>query len=282
MTERRQWLARLAPAGLIVLLAVAMVVPQPAGLDLAAPDRSRAQQFTATLDELPARDALVLLAFDPDLGTYAEVRPTVRAVLADLVRRDATLAVVSLTPEGRALAIAELDRLASAGVAADRVVDLGYRAGAEAGLVQLTEAPLSAGDTPAGDALGDAQIEAVDLAIVVGGGDIGPRSWIEQVAPRAPDLALAAVAPTVQLPELEPFVASRQLAALLGSVRDGAAYRDVVDAGQWRLLLERVGVGALPLTIGILVALVLLGRALATRGRGLLRRGPSWLAPSRG
>ena len=51
-------------------------------------------------DDLPA-GPLVLVGFDPDLGTYAEVRPTVRTALADLLDRDARLAFISLTPEGR-------------------------------------------------------------------------------------------------------------------------------------------------------------------------------------
>ena len=46
--------------------------------------------------------------FDPDLGTYAEVRPTARAVIDDLLARDAVLRLVSLTPEGRALAVSEI------------------------------------------------------------------------------------------------------------------------------------------------------------------------------
>jgi hypothetical protein len=65
------------------------------------------------VDDLPP-DSLVLVGFDPDLGTYAEIRPTVRTLLAALLEHDARLAFVSLTPEGRALAIAEAARMLAA------------------------------------------------------------------------------------------------------------------------------------------------------------------------
>ena len=64
----------------------------------------------AAFEALP-EDALVVVGMDADLGTYPEIRPAVRAAFDDLLARGASLAFVSVTVEGRAIAAAELARL---------------------------------------------------------------------------------------------------------------------------------------------------------------------------
>ena len=258
MSDRaRRW----APGALLVLLALAML-PATDALDLAgSPDAAEA--VTEALDELPP-GANVLVGFDGDLGTYAEIRPTVRTLLADLLERDATLVIVSLTPEGRALAVAERTRLLTGGVDAERVVDAGFIPGAEAALVAL------ASSIQDGDGLVGSPFEGdLALGVVIGGNDLGPRSWVEQVEPRLSGLELIGVAPSVLLPELEPYLETGQLRALLATPRDGAAYRASVDAGD----LEATDVPR-PLAVmaGMLVAIAVLGAALASRLGAFLRR----------
>ena len=109
---------------------------------------------------------------------------------------------------------------------------------------------------------------------MVGGNDLGPRSWVEQVRTRAPSLPIAAVTPTVLLPELTPYLATGQLEALLGTIADGAAYRSQVATG---LDAEGIEPGPQPLAIlaGLLLGVVVLAQAIAValtgalRGRGL-------------
>ena len=118
---------------------------------------------------------------------------------------------------------------------------------------------------------------AVSLAVVIGGNDLGPRSWVEQVAPRVDGLELVAVAPTVLLPELRPYLASGQLRALLATPRDGAAYADTVaSAGGDAGLLGEGRPTALALMIGLLAGMLWLGSLLlgrlATSIRGAGRR----------
>ena len=188
MCERRARILRLAPAAMLLVLAAAWLLPDPASLRLPSADRQATATWTGALDALPDGPT-VLVGFDPDLGTYAEIRPTVRTALADLLSRNARLAFVSLTPEGRALLVTELARLRRADVNPARLLDLGYVPGAEAALVSIASAP----PVPAGASgeiarrLTDDGIGAVDAAVVVGGNDIGPRSWVEQVAPRVGD-----------------------------------------------------------------------------------------------
>ena len=67
--------------------------------------------------------------------------------------------------------------------------------------------------------------------VVIGGNDLGPRSWIEQVAPRIAEVPFLAVTPTVLLPEVQPYLDSGGLPAVLGTPRDGAAYREGLELG---------------------------------------------------
>ncbi len=222
---------------ILLLLLGAATVLAPAdrsdSLMLANPDLAAVSELDVVLDGLPG-EPLVVVGMDPDLGTYAEIRPATRAALDDLLSRGASLAFVSVTAEGRAIAAAEVARLQGQGVSADVVLDIGYVAGTEAGLVRLVDstAPAAAAGLVAdgirsrGGGLG-----AFDLALLVGGSDVGPRSWVEQVGPRVPDLPMVAIAPTFAQPELAPYLRSGQLSGMIATVRDGAAYRDAIDAG---------------------------------------------------
>jgi hypothetical protein len=274
MSDRRAILARLAPAVLLIGLAAAWLLPDSASLRLTGSDATASDRWTAVLDELP--DApLVLVGFDPDLGTYAEVRPTVRAMLADLLNRNARLALVSLTPEGRALLVTELDRLRRNAANPARLLDLGFLPGAEAALVAIAAAPpLPPGsEGEAARRLADGGIDAVDAVVVVGGNDLGPRSWVEQVVPRVPGTPVLAIAPTVLLPELQPYVGSGQLAALIGTPRDGATYRAAVDLGALGQLREQGEPPLAALTLGLLVAVLAVGQAWGRRLVDQVREG---------
>ena len=201
MAERRELLGRMAPALLLAALAVAWLVPALSGLDLAPSERDAVTAWDTTLDELPPTP-IVLVAFDADVGTYAEIRPTVRTAIGDLLAREARLAFVSLTPEGRALALAELDRLEAGSSNPQRRIDLGFVPGAEAGIVELSRGlPVPADATGAiARRLADEGPAAIDALFVIGGNEIGPRSWLEQFLPRIGPRPVVAVAPTILLP----------------------------------------------------------------------------------
>jgi len=269
MTERQTWLRRLAPAVLVVVLAVALSVASGSSAEFANPAASTGD-LAGVLDGVRDGD-VVLVGFDPDIGTYAEVRPTVRALLADVLDRGARLAIVSLTPEGRALAIMERARLVRAGVEADRLIDLGFIPGAESALVALArqlERPTTGGAVVV---LAPAiATEGVELGVVVGGNDLGPRTWVEQLLPRVDALRLVAVAPSVLLPELQPYLASGQLDALLATPRDGAAYRAGLGAPASALAPDE-GPSALAILVGMLVAIAVLGAAVGVRLADTLR-----------
>ncbi len=267
MSERNALAARLAPLLLVVALAAALLAGLDDSLMLESADDGAARAVTAALDAMPD-DALVLVGFDPDVGTYAEIRPTVRTVLADLLNRGATLALVSLTADGRALAIAELARMDRSEANPRQLIDLGFLPGAEAALVALARGI----DGGSQDPIRADLASSPDLAVVIGGIDLGPRSWVEQVQPRIDGMPIVAVAPTVLLPELEPYRASGQLAALIGTPRDGAAYRAHAELGRLERMVDpSAGPSPAAILLGLLVAIAVLGQAFGSRLAAAMR-----------
>ena len=176
---------------LLLALSIAILVGAGAAggpLQLANPDRTGVSEMRAAFDALPD-DALVLVAMDADLGTYPEIRPAVRAALDDLLAGGASLAFVSVSVEGRAVAVAEQARLLAAGQSEDSLLDLGFISGVEAGMVLLVGDALPAGATGVmADTVAErgGGLAAFDMAMLVGGSDVGPRSWVEQVGTRLP------------------------------------------------------------------------------------------------
>ncbi len=279
-TRRRKLPSGLWPLALVAAVAVAWALPSLPFLALGGgPASAAGDDLHVAIGALPDQP-LVLVDMDPDLGTYPEIRFATRAALADLFAVGARVAMVSFSPEGRAIAIAEIARLREAGAGPDRLVDLGFRSGGEAALVQLAGAsitrdlpgqpnPILANLRSRGGGLG-----AFDLALVVGGGEMSPRTWIEQVEPRVPTLAVAAVTPTFLLPEMQPYRDAGQLVALAGTLPEGVAYGTSVAAGG-----TSSGPGRVPepppndaaILVGMLVALGVLVESAAGSLFGGLR-----------
>jgi hypothetical protein len=281
--DRPGW-RRLMPFALLATLGLAVVLPSTAAIpgsgapvELANPDRATADAFSAALAAVPENGS-VLVDVDADLGPYPEIRYAARAALADALGRNLSLAFVSFSPEGRALAAAELARLRREGVPPHRLLDLGYTAGAEAGLVLSVtslvpdEATGSFADSLRARGGG---IDAFDLVMVLAGGDMGPRSWIEQVETRLPTLSVVAIAPTFLRPELEPYLRSGQLRGLLATVRDDVAYGATVEAaaGPGQPLSPERAPNALAMLAGMLIALAVLIQADARRMLAAVRHG---------
>lgn len=274
MSDRLGLVIRAAPVALVLLLAVAWLLPAPAGLSLGSTEGDAAHRVESTLDALP-ESPVVVVGFDPDVGTYPEIRPTVRTLLADLLARDAQLVFVNLTPEGRALLVAELGRLEAAATDGATIVDLGFVSGAEAALVALSRsAPAPGAPAALAAQLATSGLAAADLIVVIGGNDLGPRTWVEQALPRIDEPPTVAVAPTILLPELLPYVESGQLDALIATPVDGASYRAAVDPDPDGDAADRP-VDRLALLLGMLVAIGVVGQALGARAVPGLRLGCS-------
>jgi hypothetical protein len=249
---------RLAPAALLALLALALVVPMPGVLADWA-DAEAVTEFEAAVDRLGDAPT-VLVGFDPDVGTYAEIRPAVRTALASLLAANARMVTVTLTAEGRALLDAELDRLRRGESNPQRLLDLGFVPGAEAALVALAREP-ALSDAASGAIarrIREAGTDAFDAVFVVGGNDIGPRTWVEQYLPRVDAVPLLAITPTVLLPEVLPYLETGQIDALLGTSRASAGYAALASVGTLERLADRSAPPALAIIGGILAAAAVL------------------------
>ncbi|HEX6655403.1 MAG TPA: hypothetical protein VF153_04240 [Candidatus Limnocylindria bacterium] len=251
------WLALLALIGAGVL--IGRSVEGNSSL-LANPNRAAADAVHATFAKLPPRP-LVLVVMDADLGTYPEIRATTGRIINDLSLQDALIAFVSTSVEGRAIAAGTLgSRNPDSG--GEPPLDLGFISGSEAGMVRLVDGALRPGMSgPVASliAQGGGGLGAFDLILVVGGTDIGPRSWVEQVGTRLPSLPMVAIAPTFAYPELAPYVRTGQLDGLLATIRDDAGY-----AAGGRLPLDSDPLpSSFALRVGMIVALAVLLRQLA-------------------
>ena len=256
------WLLLLAGLSIAILAGGAVAGD---ALQLANPDPPGVSQVDAAFDALPEA-ALVLVAMDGDLGTYPEIRPAVRSALDDLLQRGASLAFVSVSVEGRAIAAAELSRLAASGTDSDTLLDLGFVSGVEAGMVLLVTNALPPGtEGVMANSIEErgGGLSAFDLLLLVGGTDVGPRTWVEQVGTRLPQKPMVALAPTFAQPELAPYLRTGQLAALLATVRDDAAYVESVGAETDAANPADRLPSAAAMLLGMLVALVVLAQALA-------------------
>jgi hypothetical protein len=266
-------LRRVAPALVLLLLLVVASLANGGigGLRLASPDRSRVDQLRRVIADLPS-GALVLVACDADLGTYPEIRAATRAAIDDLAIHGAQLAIVSFTPEGRAIAAGERDRIVRAGTET-APLDLGFVAGAEAGLVRsIASIVPSAATGSVADEIRKrgGGIGSFDMVLIVSGNDISARSWVEQVGTRLPSLSMVTIAPTFLDPELEPYLRSGQLTALIATVREGVAFAQEVSHASGAS--PGPIVGALPMLVGMLAALAVVGEAAFRRLVGPGRR----------
>jgi hypothetical protein len=270
--------AGIPPVALVVLLAIASFVPGIAFTGGGSED-GPGRDLEAAIGRLQT-GAPVLVDIEGDLGTYPEIRYATRAALADLMVKGANVAIVSFSGEGRAIAVAEVARLRSLGAGADRVLDLGFRSGGEPALVQLAGSGIGPGPAgPFADALRKDGFGSFRLALVIGGAEIGPRSWIEQVQPRVPGLPIAAITPSFLLPEVLPYRSSGQLVALVGTLPSNLAYGKQVAARGAAFgpgtFAERSPNGA-AIVFGMLVAIAVLlassGGSLAGWGRAAWRR----------
>lgn len=250
---------------LLLVLAAGTLLPAAGFLSLGRARPSGASDLHAAITRL-GDSALVVIDIDADLGTYPEIRYATRAALADLVASGARLGVVSFSPEGRAIALAEIQRLRDLGLGDDRLADLGFRTGGEAALVQMAGSGI--GPQPAGpvaDAFRSGGLKAAGLALVIGGGEMGPRTWIEQVQPRIRGLRIASITPTFLLPEVQPYRQSGQLVAAVSTLPQATAYGALVagrgGGGAARFTERPLSVNAL--LLGMLIAIGVLAASSA-------------------
>jgi hypothetical protein len=224
-------------AYLILAAAVAIGVMLPPGtLGASTPSAPEVNALYSTIESLAAR-ATVLVSFDYDPATDAEMRPLAQAVISHLMRQKARLLVMSLFPQGPALADAVIGPLATQNIYSYGLdyVHLGFLPGDEAALAAL-DAPLSevfAADFVQGRPLStfavsrSATLAAVDLVVEISGDENGVRRWVEQVQSRQ-HVPLAAATSAVAMPLAYPYLQSGQIAGLASGLPAAAQYEKLL------------------------------------------------------
>ncbi len=265
-----------------LLLLVAVVIPLLMGPiygPLDATDlRAGGERFYRVLDgqsvtPLP-ENALVLIAFDYNPATSAELALQAQAIVDHLRRRDVRIMALSLYPEGAALAWDVLDELEGPDyIYGTDYIHLGYLPNQVAAVRYFLDAgPTGEGQsdyksgqpvTQSPIAQGISDLSSVDLMIELTGNEGTLRTWVEQVAART-DLPLVAGVSAAIAPYAQPYLDSGQLRALLVGLPGAAEY----EAQSGRAGKAINSLGSQVAAQAVIVLLILLGNVihLVTRG----------------
>ncbi|MSP12079.1 MAG: zinc ribbon domain-containing protein [Chloroflexi bacterium] len=252
-------LPRHAIASPLVRWVVGIVIVAAVGIPLVFPHLFNAQPvpsagtsaaFQSIDNLLPG--STVLLSFDYDAGAAAEMEPLALALARHVELRSAHLIVMSLNPQGQALADRVLQQLQqnpgptpAAGASASPT-RLGYLPGNEAALRNLPQmlAPESRG----------AATPSIQRAIILGSSAQVVRWWVEQYGTSQHVPLIAAVSAAAE-PDLWPYYQSGQLTGLTSGQNGAASYERLLG------LPGNAMANSESLTIGLVViaALILLG-----------------------
>jgi hypothetical protein len=221
----------------------------------------------------------VLVSFDFEPGAVGEMQPLTEAIIHHLIKRGCHIVIVSLTPQGPALA-QQILRRAAAGYDyryGRDYVNLGYIAGQEAGLRAFGG---DIWDTLPTDYVNGQPLSmfsvmtrikkagSFDLLIDLAGGPEPARWWIEQVQTPSKRPLLVAVTASAE-PNVRPYLQSGQIVGLV---------RGLPGAAEYEMLLGQPGAAiaamdAQSMAHLVIVLCLLLGILSAAR-RGGRRGGP--------
>ncbi len=266
-----------------LLLLAAVVVPILVGPIYgrlnAAELQAGVEPFYAVLDGRGrvalADDALVVVAFDYNPASAAELSLQARAIVDHLMRRGVRIMAISLFPEGAALAWDVLDELATERgyTYGENYIHLGYLPNQPVSVRHfLNVGPTGEGqsDYRSGRPVGQYAIaqdvdslSSVDLVVELAGNESTLRTWIEQITART-DVPVVAGVSAATAPYVRPYLDSGQLQALLVGLPGAAEYE--AQAGRSGRAIDSLGSQAA--AQAVIVLLILLGNLvhLVTRG----------------
>jgi len=220
-------------------------------------------------------DSVVVVAFDYNPATAAELSLQARAILDHLMRRRVRIMAISLYPEGAALAGDLLDELAAKQgyTYGEDYLHLGYLPNQPVSVRYfLNSGPAGKGRTDYRNgrevsrypvAQGVKDLSAVRLVIELAGNDNTLRTWVEQIAVRANVPVVAGVSAAIA-PYAWPYLDSGQLQALLVGLPGAAEYE--AQAGRQGKAIDSLG--SQVAAQSAIVLLIVLGNLvhLVTRG----------------
>ena len=181
----------------------------------------------------------VILSFDYDPGSRAEVHPMAEALIEHCFRKDLRVICPALWPVGPSLAAEAFGKLAPKYDKKEGIdyVNLGYFAGPTTGDIQITAFKNLRNAYPK-DVRG---IKLEELPVMRGvkglkdarcivslsAGDPGIPAWVRIAADRF-GVKLAGGGTAVQAPQFFPFIQSKQLFGFLGGLKGAAEYETML------------------------------------------------------
>ncbi len=250
---RKKRSQRPAPYGIFralvgLLLVAVMLVPMFPGLSAWLPVQLETTAFSG-VSEIAAfqsaisgldENATVLVAMEYAAGYAGELNPTASAVLQELMKRNARIAVVSTNPSGLLLAegvrtdaLNAQPRFSEQYTQRDWFINLGYLPGETLSLHELaSDLPqavqygISAGleNRPVWDSTGLLNVQKLAdfsmLILITDTAETG-RAWMEQVQPLIPQMPLLMATSAQAAPMLQPYVESGQAAAMITGLTGG-------------------------------------------------------------
>jgi hypothetical protein len=252
-----------------LLIALAVIIPLFGGGDWFGETElpaGAAMEFYNTIQNLPS-ESVVLLAFDYDPSTAAEMDRLAEPVLWHLMDRNVRLMTISLLPTGPAVAGNLLDRVAGEHGGyqyGKNYVNLGYIPGQAAAPNELASdlRALVPQDYRQGKSLGEFPatqdvngIQDVSLMIEFAAQQRTLQWWIEQVGSQYEVEIMAAVSAALE-PTATPYHSSGQLAGLISGLPNAAQYE--IKTSKWPSLAI-ASVDSQSVAHLVIVALIVLG-----------------------
>jgi len=222
---------------LLIFLGVLIPLVKPIGFPIITTPET--ETLHRVIDILP-EGSLVMLSFDFDPASGAEVQPMTEAIVHHCFKKNLKLICPSLWPQGPSLATEVFNKLAPRYNKTYGVdwVNLGYLPGPTTGLTQVetlaasvrTAYPSDVKGTPLDDiplTKNFDKLQQVKAIISFTAGDPGLLGWI-QVAKDRYNVPVGGGGTAVNAPQFYPFIQSGQVSGFLGGLRGAAEYETMV------------------------------------------------------
>ena len=255
---------------LYVFLFLAVAVPLLFPMGLTGSVSPSTRQFYQLIDSLQPGDAL-LVSFDCEAASWAEIGPMARAVLTHALRKNVRIIGTSFLSEGTALGYGLLSELAAEyGREYGRDwVYLGYRPQYVAAMLGMGESitgeyPQDYLDQPTDSLPLFAEVHSyAQIRLVLSiADDSMPQYWVEYAGARH-GVRIAAGLAAVMLTTFTPYLDSGQLAGLVNGLKGAAEYEQLLGVSGYGIR----GMDAQSSAHLAIIVLVLLGNVVYLRGR---------------
>lgn len=263
---------------LLVLIAASVPLLKP--LDLPIDISPDAQRIYDHLDSLSS-GSLVMMSFDYDAGSRAEVHPMAEAVAEHCISRGLKILAPALWTQGPSMAnelFSKMQKVHPDLVYGRDYVTLGYFVGPTQGDPQVKALMSDLVSAYPRDTRGNQTKDlpimqnlhsSLDLKLVLSlsAGDPGISAWVRQGADEY-HVTLAGGSTAIQTPSLLPFVDSGQMLGILGGLKGAAEYEKLMKKPG----LGTSGMDAQSVVHLVIIVFILLANSVYAYEKFILKR----------